>query len=440
MRVAIVGTLLLAVIPVGIKAQQVGADPSAWASFVGCWAPSPVDDAPRRSSSVTCVLPVTGDPLAAEFVSFEGGREVRASRITADGTLRDFSTASCQGRESARFSLDGERVFLRGEITCDGSTARQTSGVFSLTEAHRFLSVSGSEVPVTDDVRLSVLVPIPRDDAPPAVRARLASHGASPETTPRAPSYTMLTPSVVSEAAAALSGPVTEIWIAGVVADAPTAFRMDDEFARSLELAGVPTRVQSLLTALGDRAHWRVALSAAGAEVSPLDAQALQETRDDAEVRRIVTSISAVDGGRMDARFMASATNVPVGNACLGARVLTDGSFGVAGGAPAFANVLFARACPAIGMYDPRAMNGLLYGAYGGPGSQAVPAAPVAPRQAVGEADTPRPVPAVQERREVKSNSHPAPDPIPLGGLRTPPPAAPPAATRENPVSRTRVP
>lgn len=444
MRCALVGAMIAVLIsPFAVGTQEApSAVQAPWSSFAGCWAPSAESDSPPATrSGITCLVPVDGDPLAADFIGFVGGAEVRRSRIVADGTLRDFNTESCRGRESARFSADGRLVLLQGELACGTSEPRRTTGVLSLTESDRLLSVSGGDRSAEGDVSFGYRARVERNDVPESVRSRVLNAKVVESAAVGSPVSSALSSGAIIEVSSVLSAAGTEIWIAGMAADAQALFEITPDVTQSLEQAGVPARVRELVEALGDPTLWHVSLSASGAAVQQRSIDQV------AFLRRIngalvgLVSLSGADGARGDAAFMANASSVPVGNACLGARLLTDGSFGTFGSAPAFAHVLFARACPSNGLYDPNAMNTTLYGAYGGgrPGaaSQGVPR----PDRSSGLAGDATPAAGEAARRvqgtsqeggasQGRASSHPAPDAIPLGGLGTPrAPASAPSAS-----------
>lgn len=459
MKVGLVWTAML----VAANAAQMGAQdagaavstdaPSAWRQLAGCWSATStsVESSVVGSNAVLCVLPVASDRLAADFVSFATGQEVRRSRVIADGVRRDFDSPDCEGHESARFSLDGARVLLAGEIRCDAQTDHRTSGIISLTESDRLLQVSGG-----DDARGEVRFRYHQRVAPGAVPepARAVVNAlTTAEAERKARTGVMFSASDVAELSSAVSVPVAEIWLAATAADAASPVEARPEFVQALADARVPDRVRMLLVALADPAGWSVSLSASGATV-----------RSDADgtVRALRQLVDAYGGGASIApggtpvgrANGVGASSLAVANACLGAVLLTDGSFGAVGGAPAFAHVLFSRACPNSALYDPRLMNSVLYGAYGGSSGTYDSAGNPAPRKASdsGQAGEGTSAAGIARERNAgaqvdggssrgRPSSHPAPEAIPLGGVRgpaaSPAPAAP--ATRA-PAGSPRVP
>src|SRR5690606_2264829 len=65
------------------------------------------------------------------------------STMTADGVARPVTGEGCAGTETARFSDDGARVYVSGEITCGDGPAQRTSGVLSISETGEWVDVHG---------------------------------------------------------------------------------------------------------------------------------------------------------------------------------------------------------------------------------------------------------------------------------------------------------
>lgn len=446
MKLAVAGAVvIIAASASQLPAQEASAMPSsqaasAWSLLAGCWsAAAAVEDAPAAGTAVMlCVLPVEDDRLAADFVSFEKGQEIRRSRIVADGVRRDFGSGICAGRESARFSLDGAQVLLSGEIRCDSQTDRRTSGIISLTEAGRLLQVSGGDES-RGDVRFRYHQRVAPDVVPEPARALLSVLAA-----PEAPYGTGLdaafSTSSLTDLASAVSVPVTEIWLAAIAADAASPVVAPADYVQALADAGVPDRVRTLLVALADPAAWRVSLTSSGATVWTTAYGTERSMRQIVDAYGGGASI-APGGSQVGRANGIGATSIAVANACLGAVLLTDGAFGAAGGAPAFAHVLFARACPNSALYDPRFMNAVMYGAYGGSGGGVDSEGNPVPRKSRDSGHSGDGTTAADIARERnaggnayggasqgRASSHPPPDPIPLGGLRGPVAAPAPSA------------
>ncbi len=264
---------------------------SPWTPFVGCWKSAaeteaetsavPLgDDAPR---AMTCILPVPGDPLSAEFVELANGTETGRSRIRADGTFEGFAAQQCVGRESARFSVDGARVFVRGELICGEGPSERIAAIFSITAAGDLLHVRGRDDDADPRVVFRSLSAVAHDRVPLAVREALSSNDPASEASRQSIAIRTLDADVLAETARSAPAAVVEIWLAATIMAGAEPPVMSEELRNALQGAAVPPRVVALLEAFADPARHAVAYSSAGAETIRLE---------------------EVDGGR----FMRSAT------------------------------------------------------------------------------------------------------------------------------------
>lgn len=447
--------LSLLLVVIALSARTVGAQAPAaatpWTSLVGCWVQDGDGGAGTKASPVTCVLPVEGDPLAADVILLVGEEETRRSRIVADGTRREFATEMCRGSETARFSMDGGQVILQSVMSCGADEPKRGSGILGLTDSGRFVRVVGGDTRIASDVRFTVERRIPLVEIP---RSLAEAFAAVPADSPGPVTDVALSAPALVEAARSLSVPVLEIWIAAHAADAPAPFVLPAEVMHELSDAGIPARILALLEALQNPDRYHLALSSSGAVVTPMRADETRRFRQLAAALSGSTSLTAT-GSAYDSQFLSNASNAPVGNACLGARVLMTAGFGTYGATPAFAHVLYARVCPTNGFYDPRTMNAVLYGAYGGPdGGEA--GGRSRPRDS-GQSGDKTPAADAARRRTPgteleggasygRLSSHPAPEAIPLGGLGTPassssaPASSAPATPPVRPSTRERTP
>jgi hypothetical protein len=118
--------LLLALGPGALAAQQ-GPD-SRWLPWLGCWQ---VGEFAASGSSVVCVRPAS-EPLGVEVATVSAG-EIAFSRIlVADERPHDLAVEDCAGTETARFSADGRRVYLRSRLTCAGGQHRTASAIMGM--------------------------------------------------------------------------------------------------------------------------------------------------------------------------------------------------------------------------------------------------------------------------------------------------------------------
>jgi hypothetical protein len=123
---AAVVTLGLALVATPASAQQ---PDGRWLPWLGCWEPvDPQSRAALPGDVLVCVRATGG--AEAEISTIADG-ETTTRRVVANGTRRDVTPAGCAGWESAAWSDDGRRVFLRSELDCEGNIQRTQSGVMA---------------------------------------------------------------------------------------------------------------------------------------------------------------------------------------------------------------------------------------------------------------------------------------------------------------------
>ena len=114
-----------------------------WLPWIGCWIPSgATDDAAPSVAGVqrVCVTPAEGSD-GVDVVSLADGRIASRIRIEASGERRPLSRVGCTGWESARWSADAERLYLRSELTCAGNITRTSSGIIAIASPSDWVDV-----------------------------------------------------------------------------------------------------------------------------------------------------------------------------------------------------------------------------------------------------------------------------------------------------------
>lgn len=149
-RWAVVPGMLLAVLSLLVGAAQAGAQESpgprgTWLAWAGCWEGTgePLDA--EAGEAMLCVRPGAG-ARQAELLTVVDGEIRNTETLRADGARHPVSRQGCRGWESARFSGDGARVYLRSELTCEGGVRRVSSGIMALVSPYEWLDVQTVEV------------------------------------------------------------------------------------------------------------------------------------------------------------------------------------------------------------------------------------------------------------------------------------------------------
>jgi len=150
-------------------AQGTAAPDARWAPWIGCWQASSRDVASMNVSPgsqtplpVVCFAPAAGN-AAVDLVTVIGTQVNPAERIDAAGTKRAVGREGCAGWETAEFSPNGKRIYLRSEHMCSGDRTRTSTGIMSITPNGEWLDVQGVKVDQNNAVRVAHYgrVPVP---------------------------------------------------------------------------------------------------------------------------------------------------------------------------------------------------------------------------------------------------------------------------------------
>ena len=236
------GTLLLALGVAPLAAQQ----DARWLAWQGCWQPTsdPLagDVAADAQVYVVCVTPADG---GARFTTVADGQTVAERTVVANGTQQPIEQSGCSGWESARWSEDEQRVYLRSELTCEGGTERTTTGVLTMASPEEWLDVQGVSAGDNTAVRVR------RYQV--ASEARIQAAGAQQTlgdralalATARTAAAQELSLKDVREATTVLAAPVVE----AMLVERQARIRLDADALISLADAGVPASVIDLMVA-----------------------------------------------------------------------------------------------------------------------------------------------------------------------------------------------
>ena len=116
-------------------AQRTGT--SAWLALAGCWVEvdAPVD------APMICVVPETGAEAGAELLTISGTQLLDRQRLTGTGVDQPVDAGGCRGVEAAELSRDGDRLYTRSRVSCDGGTERSTRGLIAMVSPAEWIRV-----------------------------------------------------------------------------------------------------------------------------------------------------------------------------------------------------------------------------------------------------------------------------------------------------------
>ena len=244
---ALLAGALLLIVATTVRAQDAQADPR-WQAWLGCW--EPTDAPPEAATQLVCVIPAAGTS-AVEIHTVVDGRIVAREHVEATvGGARVANTRNgCTGWESAEWSPQGQRVYIRSEYVCPDGPRRSSSGLMAISATGEWLDVQGVALAGGQTgvrVRRYREAGALSQSAVPEEIASVPRSGVRAVAAARAAVGASLTTADVVEATRHLEAPVVEAWLA----ERGQRFAVDAKGLVILADAGVPTRVIDLVVAL----------------------------------------------------------------------------------------------------------------------------------------------------------------------------------------------
>ncbi|MGI8546848.1 MAG: hypothetical protein ACR2M1_05860 [Gemmatimonadaceae bacterium] len=174
------------------------------------------------------------------------GKIVARERIDATSQKYARTRDGCNGVESADWSADGRRVYLRSDYTCPGSIRRTSTGVFAISPAGEWVDVEGIATGAGKGVRT-----LRYDDAGapaglPSEIASAISGRALAVNAARTADAAPITAANIVEATHKLDPAVVEAWLV----DRGQGFSINARQLIDLADAGVPSNVTDAMVAL----------------------------------------------------------------------------------------------------------------------------------------------------------------------------------------------
>jgi len=218
-----------------------------WRAWVGCWEPVSPDNVISTADAKAmrvCIVP-SGGRSAVDIVNVANGKVAERTHLDATGERHPIGREGCTGVESADWSADNLRVYLKAELTCDG-VQRTTSGILAFAPSGEWLDVQGvttgknSGVHVTRYRPVSDLAGIPADITSALPNAQLA------QSTARGAAAGPVDPQDVAEAVRHVQAPVVEAWLL----ERGQGFALSASQLVALANEGVPGSTTDLMVAL----------------------------------------------------------------------------------------------------------------------------------------------------------------------------------------------
>ncbi|HEX6048613.1 MAG TPA: hypothetical protein VFZ21_05070 [Gemmatimonadaceae bacterium] len=270
---AVLGVVLsLGLATTAATAQDTQATSDArWTPWVGCWQASARDVASMGVSPgsttplpVVCIAPAPG-AAAIDLVTITGSDVAPAERIDANGTRRAVSREGCEGWETAEFSPDAKRIYLRSEHQCAGNRTRTSTGIMSMTPNGEWLDVQGVKVEANNAVRVAHYGRVPVPAALPAqMRSAIEGHKLAQNTAALGASDSVGIADV-AEASKRADALVVQTWLI----ERAQGFGMNAKRLAQAADAGVPPNVIDVMVALSYPRAFAINLANGNGTITP---------------------------------------------------------------------------------------------------------------------------------------------------------------------------
>jgi hypothetical protein len=154
--IAVVAVGLAGLATVNAAGAQSSRSSSRLEAFTGCWRATSTGGDTRivtTATPVVCVVPAANDSL--QFLTVAEGKIVARNAIDASGREVAFTSSGCTGQQSATWSSNGRRLYLKSVATCNGGVQRSTNGLFAISPAGEWLDVQGVTAGEGSNVRVT---------------------------------------------------------------------------------------------------------------------------------------------------------------------------------------------------------------------------------------------------------------------------------------------
>jgi hypothetical protein len=252
----------------GAQSTQLASADARWMPWVGCWQASARDAfsqdlAPNKSAPVVCVVPAPAASI--DLVTVTDGKVGDPERVDANGTRRSIKREGCDGWETAEFSPDSKRIYLKSEYNCAGNRTRLSTGLMSMSPNGEWLDVQNVKVESHSAVRVTHYgkVPVPALLSA-EMRSALEAGGMATNLAVAAAADSVRLPEVI-EASKRVDPLVVQTWLA----QRGQGFNLDAKRVAALADAKVPTNVIDVMVALSYPRAFAINLAQANGEVVP---------------------------------------------------------------------------------------------------------------------------------------------------------------------------
>ena len=250
-RTAAIAAALVSLTAATGAAQQ--ASGSRWQGWLGCWTAAAPDALVPTNAPVVCITP-TSNADVVNVATIQDGKVLATKPIDASGSAQAIEAKDCSGTQSAEWSADARRVYLKATANCAGTT-RTTSGILAMSPTGEWLDVQGMAAGEGENVRVARYrdAGLP-ENMPADIKAALEGRNASVQGARIAAGANIGTTAVI-EASKKATPAVVEAWLL----ERGQRFTLDASTLVQLADAGVPARVTDALVAVSNPQQFAVA-------------------------------------------------------------------------------------------------------------------------------------------------------------------------------------
>lgn len=189
-------------------AAQAPAVAPSWNTFLGCWSTSSAGSI----GPMVCIVP-TDSVDRVEFLTVNGDSIVSRSFVDASGRLSAYARNACRGVETARWSADGNRVYLHADYSCGKGAPRQSDALIDRTRSDAFSYLEVELKSEQKPVVVNFIVQLDTTVFPDEVRRRLPAYRALTLDATELEERTAVPTSALVEAKSILSPALIEAWM-----------------------------------------------------------------------------------------------------------------------------------------------------------------------------------------------------------------------------------
>ena len=250
-RAAAIAAALVSLSAVTSAAQQ--ASGSHWQGWLGCWTGVGPDALVPNAAPLVCITP-TSNADVVNVATVQDGKVLATKTIDASGASHPIEAKDCTGTQSAEWSADARRVYLKATASCAGTT-RTTSGILAMSPTGEWLDVQGIAAGEGENVRVARYhdAGLP-ENLPAEIKSALEGRNAS-VLGARVASGASIGTAAVIEASKKATPAVVEAWLL----ERGQHFALDAKTLLQLADAGVPTRVTDAMVAVSNPQKFAVA-------------------------------------------------------------------------------------------------------------------------------------------------------------------------------------